>query len=272
MIAWLAAAAYPASSQSGPQHVMSLSMCTDSMLLELLPPQRIASITYYSHEPSTLQQWPQAAEVAVNFGTVEEILAQKPDLVLAGTYTTSAARALLKKLDMPLLEVAPAADFDEIRAATRRVAHALERDAAGEDLIARMDSTLRELAATRPARVIRVAAWGEGGSIPGKGTLFDTILTAAGGVNVANDEQGAYASFDVEQLLFAHPDVIAFAGHITDSPGLNTILAQHPLILKMYAKRTVTYPGALYSCGVAESADAAVALRAGLLLAMRGAP
>jgi iron complex transport system substrate-binding protein len=262
----------PASAAApGPQHVMSLSMCTDDLLLELLPPERIASVTYYSRDPGNSYQWPLAAKVRVNSGTVEEVLAEKPDLVLAGTYTTPAARSLLKKLHLPLLEVPPAADFDEIRAVTRQVAHALGRDAVGDALIAKMDSTLQELAASRPPQNIRVAAWGEGGSIPGRGTMFDTILRAAGGVNIAASlDSGPYTSFDVEQLLMAHPDILAYASHITDTPGRNTDLALHPLILKLYSGRRVTYPSALYSCGVVESADAAVALRASLLQAMRG--
>jgi iron complex transport system substrate-binding protein len=254
----------------GPQHVMSLSMCTDALLLELLPPERIASVTYYSRDPSNSYQWPQAANVRVNFGSVEEVLAAKPDLVLTGTYTTPAARSLLKRLHWPLLEVPPAADFDEVRTVTRQVAHALQREEIGEALIAQMDSTLRELASTQPPRNIRVAAWGEGGSIPGKGTMFDSILRAAGGVNIAASLSGAYTSFDVEQLLLAHPDILAYASNITDTPGLNTDLARHPLILKLYSGRQVTYPGALYSCGVVESAGAAVALRASLLRAIRG--
>ncbi|HTB88294.1 MAG TPA: ABC transporter substrate-binding protein [Steroidobacteraceae bacterium] len=254
----------------GPQHVMSLSMCTDDLLLELLPPERIASVTYYSRDRSNSYQWPQAAKVRVNWGTVEEVLAEKPDLVLAGTYTTPAARSLLKKLHWPLLEVPPAADFDEIRAVTRQVAHALRRDTVGESLIAKMDSTLQELAASKPPQIIRVAAWGEGRSIPGKGTLFDAILTAAGGVNIATSlEGGAYTSFEVEQLIAAHPDVLAYSSDIADTPGLNTEMALHPLVRRLYSGRTVTYPGALYSCGVVESADAAAALRIRLLQAMR---
>src|ERR1700731_1050155 len=171
----------PAATAPGPQHVMSLSMCTDDLLLELLPPQRIASVTYYSRDASNSYQWPQAAKVPINWGTVEEILAEKPDLVLAGTYTTPAARSLLKKMHLPLLEVPPAADFNEIRAVTRQVAHALGRDEVGEALIAKMDSTLQELASSRPPQSIRVAAWGKGGAIPGRGTMFDSILRAAGG-------------------------------------------------------------------------------------------
>ena len=206
----------------------------------------------------------------VNTGTIEEVLAEKPDLVLAGTYTTPAARSLLKKLNLPLLEVPPAVDFEQIRAVTRQVAHALHRDAVAEALIAKMDATLQELAASNPPQTIRVAAWGEGGAIPGKGTLFDSILSAAGGLNIAASiDSAGYTSFDVEQLLMANPDVLAYASHITDTPGLNTDRAQHPLIHRLYSRRRVTYPSALYSCGVVESADAAAALRASLLLAMR---
>jgi len=255
---------------AAPQHVMSLSMCTDDLLLELLPPERIASVTYYSRDPSNSFQWPQAAKVATNSGTVEEIVAQQPDLVLAGIYTTPSARALLKQLRMPLLEIAPAANFDQIRVITRQVAVALHREVVGEALIDKMDATLKQLAATRPRQIIRVAAWGEGGSVPGKGTLFDAILSVAGGINIASaDDRGPYSSFDLEQLLLAHPDVVAYASNSTDTPGLNTDLVRHPLILKLYKGRRITYPSALYSCGVVESADAAVALRVSLLEAMR---
>lgn len=260
----------PAPAEDGaPMHVMSLSMCTDDLLLDLLPAERIASVSYYARERSISYLWPQAAKVAINSGTVEEVLAERPDLVLAGTYTTPATRLLLKKMRMPLLEVEPAVDFDQIREVTRKVAHALKRDAVGEALIAKMDSTLQELAASKPPQIIRVAAWGEGGAIPGKGTLFDAILKAAGGVNIAASGGGPYLSFGMEQLLSARPDVIAYASNTTDTPGLNTDLAQHPLILKLFSGRTVTYPGALYSCGVVESANAAVELRANLLQAMR---
>jgi iron complex transport system substrate-binding protein len=257
----------------GPQHVMSLSMCTDDLLLELLPPERIASVTYYARRPANSYLWPQAEHVAVNAGTAEEVLAAKPDLVLAGTYTTPATRHLLENMHYPMLEVPPANDFDEIRVVTRRVAHALNRDAAAETLIAGMDSTLRELSESKPLQTIRVAAWGEGGSIPGKGTLFDAILRAAGGTNIVPAESNrAYTSFDVEQLLMARPDVIAYPSNTSDTPGRNTDQALHPLILKLYAGRRIVYPVALFSCGIPASARAAVALRADLLAAVAVRP
>lgn len=270
LVCWsYAPAAIAAHDSPGPQHVMSLSMCTDDMLLELLPPERIASVTYYARRPGNSYLWPQAARVAVNAGTAEEVLAAKPDLVLAGTYTTPATRRLLESMHYPLLEVPPANDFEEIRSVTRRVAHALKRDAVAETLIATMDATLRGLAESKPKQTIRVAAWGEGGAIPGRGTLFDAILRAAGGTNIVPAEsKTAYTSFGVEQLLMARPDVIAYPSNTSDTPGRNTDLALHPLILRLYAGRRIVYPVALFSCGIPASAGAAVALRAELLAAV----
>jgi len=169
-----------------------------------------------------------------------------------------------------MLEVPAANNFDEIRATTRNVAHALGVDEVAERLIAKMDATLRELASTKPQRIIRVASWNGGGSVPGRGTLFDAILTAAGGVNIASGDGQRDGSFDLEQLLQAHPDVLAYGSDTSSTPSLHTDTALHPLILKLYADRRISYPSALYSCGVVESADAAVALRAGLLKVMQG--
>jgi iron complex transport system substrate-binding protein len=260
----LAAATTP-----GPQHVMSLSVCTDALALELLPLDRIASVTFLSREPSNALIWPQAARVPINHGNAEEVYAEKPDFVLAGTYTTPAARMLVKKVGIPMIEVPAANNFNEIRSTTRSVAHALGQDEMGEKLIAKMDATLQELASSKPQRPIRVAGWNGDGSVPGRGTLFDAILAAAGGVNIAAGEGEGDGSFDLEQLLNARPDVLAYASDGSSTPSLHTDRALHPLILKLYAGRRVVYPSALYSCGVVESADAAVALRTSLLKVMQ---
>jgi iron complex transport system substrate-binding protein len=268
LVAGLIAIAAPA--VASPQRVMSLSLCTDELLLELLPPERIASVTYYAHQPAVLKHWPAAAGIRENFGSAEEIVALHPDLVLAGTFTTPASRRVLEELHFALLEVPPAENFLEIGAVTRLVGHALGRDVEAERLINEMGTRLKRLQ-EEPKRAIRVVAWGEGGSIPGEGTLFDAILRAAGGINIASSG-AAYTAFDLEQLLAAKPDVIAYSRSITDTPSLNTDLALHPVLLEHYAHRRISYPGALYSCGTVASAAAAEELHASLAKVMEQSP
>ena len=137
-----------------------------------------------------------------------------------------------------------------------------------------MDTTLRELAATNPRRPIRVAGWDGSGYVPGRDSLFDAILTAAGGTNIAASGNTS-GSFNIEQLLMTRPDILAYSSDSAGMPGRRTDTDQHPLILKVFANRRITYPEALYGCGVPESADAARALRASMLAAMArkgGAP
>ena len=254
---------------AAPQRVMSLNLCTDQLLLDLLPPERITSITYLARSRDKAFHWAEAEHVPINHGLAEEVLAQHPDLVLAGTYTTTAARMLLHKVGVAVLEVPTANNFEQIRQVTRQVSTALGESEAGEKLLAAMDATLRTLSASRPSQVIRVAGWSGGGSVPGRGTLFDAILSAAGGVNIAASMSGMRSgSFDIEELLAARPDVLAYGSGGDDAaPSRRTDASQHPLLLQLYRDRRVTYSEVLYSCGLPESAGAAVALRESLLAA-----
>ncbi len=116
-------AAPPASDK--PRRIMSLTVCTDELLMDLAPPSRIASISYLSREKAALKLWPEAAHFPVNHNSAEEMLAEKPDLVLTLVYASTELRALLEKSGIRLLEVPQAGNFDQIRAVTRMVGEAI---------------------------------------------------------------------------------------------------------------------------------------------------
>ena len=245
---------------------MSLKVCTDALLMDLVPQSRIASVTYLSREKAALRLWPEAAALPVNHNTAEEVLAQKPDLIVTDTFTAPAMRALIAKSGARVVEIAPAEDFPAIRRATRQLAAAVGETARGENLIARMDAKLAALAKTPPQQPIRVAGWGGGGYVPGRGTLFDAILAAAGAQNIAGGGDGFY---DVEALLAARPDILAFGDDYAGTPSLRADQDSHPVLMKYFANRRITYPSALLGCGLPESAGAAAQLRALLLAAMK---
>jgi iron complex transport system substrate-binding protein len=256
-----------------PHRVMSLNLCTDQLILQLLPPERIASVTYISRIPGYSFLTAQAQRVPVNYASAEEVLRDRPDLVVAGTTSTADIRALLKKVAIPLLEVPAADNFDQIRNVTRLVAHAVGEDATGESLIAHMNGTLAALAASAPTRIV-VAGWNGAGDVPGKGTLFDAILTAAGGVNVvaganANLIYGQYTGFDLEQLVAMRPDILAYGRSRVGALDLAQQTLQHRVVRSLYAGREITYPETLYNCGLPQSADAARDLRRAMLAAMQ---
>jgi iron complex transport system substrate-binding protein len=173
-------------------------------------------------------------------------------------------RGLLEKSGIRFLEVPQAGNFDQIRAVTRMVGDAIGEHERAEQLIARMDATLRELATGKPKQTIRVAGWGGGGFVPGGDTLFNAVLDEAGGRNIARRD----SYYDVESLIAAKPDILAFADDYIDTPSLRRDQDDHPLLMRLFANRRVVYPAAYFGCGTPESAGAALKLRGQLLQAM----
>ena len=248
---------------AAPQRIMSLKVCTDELLLDLVPPplpgkkSRIASITFLSREKASLRQWPQGASIPVNHNTAEEILQTHPDLILTDPFVAPSLRPLLAKTGAKVVEVPPAENFEQIRATVRLVAKEVGEEARGEALIARMDAKLADLAAHHPHHTLSVAEWGGGGQVPGRGGLFDAILTAAGARNV---EQGSFGYYDVESLIAANPDALIYGDTYDGTTSLRADQDLHPALMQRYAGRRISY-SPLYGCGVPQSADVAKQLQ-----------
>lgn len=244
-----------------PLRVMSLNQCADQIVLALLEPERIASVTWLSRDPLTSRMAGAAARVGANYGQAEEVLAANPDLIVTGRYTTGGLKLLLRRLGYAVLEVDTPESFPAIRAVTRELAAALDARDAAEALIAGMDARLD--AAARAPTHLRVAAWDGGGYAAGAGTLYHEILVAAGAVNVAADDGlDQFAQFDAEAVLQTAPDALVQGVPTPDTPGQRREAETHPLARRFYAERTVTIPQWAYVCGTPYSAEAVTRLAA----------
>jgi iron complex transport system substrate-binding protein len=255
----------PAVAWTAPQRIVSLNLCADQLVMALVPPQRIASLTWLSRTEGDPELLALARRLPANHGSAEEVLAARPDLVIAGRYTTSTTRALLRRSGIPLLEIDPVQDWDGIRSVTRVVARALDEVARGESLLAAMDARLAALERARPATPIRVIGWGGGGNdVPGTDTLFNTLLEAAGGINVGalREEHGG---FDVERVVLRRPEALLRGIAYGATPALRNEAANHRLLRRLYPRGQLTYPEALFGCGVPHAAVAAQALQRSLL-------
>ena len=247
------------------KRIMSIKVCTDELLLDLVPLERIASVTFMSQEPASLRHWPQGAKTHVNYGSAEEILSARPDLILTDPYMSPAIRELLGKTGARVVEVPPAESFEQIRAVTRMVAKEVGARARGEALIAQMDADLAIVAAKRPAKLVRVAQWGHGGYVPGASGLFGAMLKHAGAVSI---EKGAMGFYDVETLIAAKPDLLVYGDTYRGMASLRSEQDNHPALMKRYAGRRISY-ASLYGCGVPKTARITRQLQADMLKAVK---
>jgi iron complex transport system substrate-binding protein len=252
-----------------PQRVMSINLCSDQLLLDLLPSERITSVTYLSREPYESYMSDAAWRVGVNHGMAEEVVRERPDLVLAGLYTAPATRQLLKAVGIPVLEMEPANTFDEIRNQTRQLGRILGVEERAEQLIQKMDAKLKQLSDSAPRQPITIIAWEGAGFVPGKGTLTDAIFSAAGAINLGASPGLRIGRFDAEALLLKHPDLLAYGNADVAAPSLHSASLNLSVIQRQYVGRQIVYPELLYSCGLPQSADAAIQIRQMMLKALQ---
>jgi iron complex transport system substrate-binding protein len=260
----LGAAPAAAAPAAKPQRIMTMNECTDLLVLQLVPKSRIASVTYLAGEGAQTLFPGAAAGIPINHGTAEDIIRLRPDLILAGEFSTAMTRKLARAVGAPVVDVKAANNFAGVRIAIRQVAAAVGEPERGEALIRDMDAKLAWLAAHPPARPLRVVAWGGGISVPGKGTLEDAVIRAAGAVNIAAQPGVVYTTFDVEQLLAADPDALLYGRASEGKPSLQDEEGQHRVIRKLYGSRRIAYNDVAVNCGLPQSADTAIAIRRAL--------
>lgn len=254
-----------------PMRIMSTNLCNDLLLLTLVPKDRIASITHLAHH-AVSDLMPGADEgVRTNHGAAEEVVRDRPDLILASPWNTGAMRRLAAHVGANVVEVDAAYTFEDIRRTTLQVGEAVGERGRAEALVAEMDRKLDELERTKPLQPMQVVAWTSGDAVPGAGTLTDEIIRRAGAENMARKlPDSRHSSFGVEELLAARPDAILRGEEGYDVPVLRDAVSEHPVIRRAFAGRRVAYPVSLYACGLPQSADAVRELREALASVPRG--
>src|SRR5690606_17047728 len=88
----------PPSGHSAPQRIVSMNMCVDAMLVELVDHSRIAALRHYSRDPLRSTIAPIARQLPITHENAEEVVALRPDLVLASRHSAIATRNALARV------------------------------------------------------------------------------------------------------------------------------------------------------------------------------
>ena len=160
-----------------PQRVVSLNLCTDQILLALLPRERIAMLSQLAADRTLSWAAARAGGIARFDGSVERIVQLDPDLVLTGTQASLSSAAVLKRLGYRVETVAMPETIAASLAFIEHTAALLGEAAAGAAL---SRDTARRLDAVRSAMAGRPRELGliylPNGLSPGAGTLKDELL------------------------------------------------------------------------------------------------
>ncbi len=248
------AAPAPAGAQKRPQRIVSMNLCTDELLMRLVDPSRIASISYLSRQTvnAPLGLGAIASALRVNHGLAEEVLLQKPDLIISGAFTTTAATALLRRLGHDVVTFEPESSLADMRANIRKMGQLVGEQARAEQLIADFDSRLATLQALiPPGEKPLFADIGVNNYVGGGGTLYAEIIHA-GGYRTLGETLGfaGFRNVSLEQLLKVRPALISTATPWTSPPSISTQALRHPALRRLIDHtQQIVIPERFTTCG-----------------------
>jgi iron complex transport system substrate-binding protein len=240
-----------------PARIVSLDLCADQLLIELVERNRIAAVTHLAADPADSAIWEEAKGLPVTRGAAEDVLRYEPDLILAGPFGVAPTVNLLRRLNMNVVTVPLASDFDGVRAAVRTVAAAVGEEARGEATIAAFDRRLALVAAAPQAHAPTAVVYQVGGAVSAGG-LADAALAAAGFRNKAAEYRLTRAGqVPLELLAASPPDLLVLTSAADEYRTAVGDNLRHPMIAALRRQRaSIEVPWRLWLCGTPHIADA----------------
>lgn len=223
--------------------IVSLNPCIDAVLVELAAPDQVLAISHYSRDPAASSIPAKvAAQYRTTGGTVEEVLALDPDLVLASSFLPPATRQALEDLGVEVATFGIAATPEASIAQLREIALLAGREASGEALVAEIKAALAATEANPDEPAISAVLWQPGQIVPGEATLVSALMRHAGFASQsAALGMGQAEYLSLEQVLANPPDLLLVAG---DAPA-----QRHPALQQLHGTRIASLDPSLIYCG-----------------------
>jgi iron complex transport system substrate-binding protein len=232
-----------------PRRIVSLNKCTDQLLLALVEPARIASVSPIgSDELSFFAE--ELKALPANSGRGESVLLTDADLVLTGPFESHARRGMLRAQGFEVMVVGLWRTLAEGREQIRALSRRLGAEKKGEALIARIDTALAESRGAAPARR-SVLVLQRRGYTPGNTSVLDELLRHVG--LVPHTErlglQGG-GTVSLERLVADPPDYVLMAESDRAAIDQGSALLWHPALRQAIPpERRLYLPDRLTICG-----------------------
>jgi len=219
--------------------VASLNMCSDEYALLLARPGELVSVTRLSHDPKESVLEPRARALATNRGRIEDVLAQRPTLILTMSGGGRSSGAIARAMGMTVVDLPQPESLDDVAANLARVAMALGDRRRANPLIGRI-ATLRR---TVPRQMLDTIWLGGGGL-----SLSPTGLGAQW-LALAGLRQRALAGgrANLETILENPPNILVTSNYRSGQMSRGQRWLDHPLLARLPSRR-VSADGRRWTC------------------------
>ncbi len=200
-----------------PTRIISLTLGTDEILTALVPLSEIVGVDYYATQPvwshiTGLVEQHHLRVLGSSTGepSAEELVKLHPNLILAADYDSPKLIQQLTHLGVPVYEFTSFNSIGSIESHILTIGRMVGYEPQAQAIVHDMQQELATLKKTAPKKKLTVlyyTSYQNTISIAGANTTGNSIINAAGGVNVAAGLSG-WATVSAEKVLALNPDVI----------------------------------------------------------------
>jgi iron complex transport system substrate-binding protein len=231
--------------------VVSLNQCLDAVLLQVADRSQIAALTYRSRDPEVSIVADQARSFPFTRETAEEVVALRPDLVIAGRRSALQTRLTLKRLGIRVEEFSVPESVAASLAQVRRIAGLVGQAGRGEALIARIQAALARAAPPKGSPTLPAIIYQSRGLVAGRDTLVSEMMARCGLENVAaRYGLRKWGSVPLERLVADPPQVLLVGEPPPGTPSWADRIVLHPVLSRLEPRmHRVPFPPRLLYCG-----------------------
>lgn len=217
---------------SAAARVASLNLCTDEYLLLLARPQEVVSVSYLSQDRLESPLWQTAREHKGNRGTIEDVIALRPSLVLTMGGGGRSTGLLARRLHLRALDLPYAGTLDDVERNLRIVATALGAPGRAEPWVRRIQNLRR----SSPDKVTDAIWISGGGATLTPGSLGTQWLRLAG----MQQRSLASGRVTLEAILTSPPKILVRSDYRRGQMSGGVRWLNHPIVRQSPSKQIST--------------------------------
>ena len=202
--------------EEAPERIISLAPSHTEILYALGLGDKIVGVTAFCDYPAEALELEKVGDyMGINF---EKIIELEPDLIVNYGQLDDDASKIYSDAGIPVLSFLPES-IDEVINTIKQIATATDTVEEGDALVKSMEDHRDEIVAkVQTVDTVKVfyEIWHDPLMAAGAGSFMDSLINLANGTNVASDAEGAYPSYDIEQLVENDPEVYLTANDLPD--------------------------------------------------------
>ena len=195
-------------------HIISLTLSGDEMLLGLVSENRMAGLSGKINEDKEISNIADKAKKFPKVESNEEILISlEPDLIIVADWVTKKIDDIGAIIGAKVYYYKTPNSYEEQKKVIRDLANLVEEKENGEKLIKNMDDKLKvlqnKIAKNYKGAKPRILMYTSFGTTSGKNTTFDDMVKLINGINVVSEAGiNKYQDISKEKIIELNPDII----------------------------------------------------------------